>query len=132
MSFTQQLQLVLGPASTLPPLIDLGEWSCSWENDDFKIVREWQPGFRKLSRDELMQLMRRLHDAPHAIVLNLYGHTFGEAVMREMAVPMAALSKLQALFLSGNSIGAPGCIALSSSLVHLSHLKVLHLRCEFV
>ena len=31
-----------------------------------------------------------------------------------------------------NSIGEAGCIALSSSLVHLSHLKELGLSCEFV
>ena len=31
-----------------------------------------------------------------------------------------------------NSIGDAGCIALSSSLVHLSHLEVLDLGCKFV
>ena len=30
------------------------------------------------------------------------------------------------------SIGDAGCIALSSSLVHLSHLEVLHLDSKFV
>ena len=34
--------------------------------------------------------------------------------------------------IAGNSIGEAGCIALSSSLVHLSHLKVLHLSRKFV
>ncbi len=32
--------------------------------------------------------------------------------------------------ITGNGIGAEGCIALSSSLVHLSHLKELHLGGE--
>ena len=31
-----------------------------------------------------------------------------------------------------NRIGEAGCIALLSSLVHLSHLKVLHLDSKFV
>ena len=34
--------------------------------------------------------------------------------------------------IADNFIGDAGCIALSSSLVHLSHLKVLHLGSEFV
>ena len=34
--------------------------------------------------------------------------------------------------IAGNSIGEAGCIALSSSLVHLSHLKELHLGSKFV
>ena len=34
--------------------------------------------------------------------------------------------------IADNSIGEAGCIALSSSLVHLSHLKVLHLLGKFV
>ena len=105
MSFTQKLQLVLDIASTLPLHIDLGYVSCSWENGMFewagKLERaeSTQPGFRTLTRDELLQLMRRLHAAPHAVLLNLYGHNFGAAVMQEMAAPMTALSKLQVLVL---------------------------------
>ena len=34
--------------------------------------------------------------------------------------------------IAGNSIGEAGCIALSSSLVHLSHLKELYLGSKFV
>ena len=34
--------------------------------------------------------------------------------------------------IAGNSIGDAGCIALSSSLVHLSHLIELDLRSKFV
>ena len=34
--------------------------------------------------------------------------------------------------IADNSIGETGCIALSSCLVHLSHLEVLHLGGEFV
>ncbi len=100
MSFTQHLQLLLDPASTLPLHLDLGWYSCSWENGKFKEANSSQPGFRILARDELLQLMRRLQAAPHAVLLNLYGHYFGEDVMQEMAAPMAALSNLQALVLS--------------------------------
>ena len=34
--------------------------------------------------------------------------------------------------IAGTSIGEAGCIALSSSLVHLSHLEVLNLNSKFV
>jgi hypothetical protein len=34
--------------------------------------------------------------------------------------------------ITDNSIGEAGCIALSSSLVHLSHLKVLYIGSKFV
>ena len=100
MSFTQHLQLLLDPASTLPLHLDLGKHSCSWVNGKFKIAQSQQPGFRRQTRDELMQLMRRLHAAPHAVLLNLNDNYFGEGVMQEMAAPIAALSKLQVLVLS--------------------------------
>jgi hypothetical protein len=99
MSFTQKLQLVLDPSSTLPLHIDLGTYSRSRQNGKFEFADE-QPDFRKLTRDELLQLMRRLHAEPHAVLLNLQGHRFGEAVMQEMAASMAALNKLQVLVLS--------------------------------
>jgi hypothetical protein len=104
MSFTQKLQLVLDTASTLPLHVDLGEYSCSWENGEIEWAQSEQPGFRKLTRDELLQLMRRLHAAPHAVLLNLQGQLFLQGfdtdVMQEMAVHMTALSKLQVLDLS--------------------------------
>jgi hypothetical protein len=102
MFFTQHLQLLPDPASTLPLHLNLGQNSYSWENGKFKITNySQQPGFRRLTRDELLQLMRRLHAAPHAVLLNLYGHKVGKGVMQEMAAPIAVLSKLQALVLSG-------------------------------
>ncbi len=98
-TFTKELQLVLN-APTLPLHIDLGMYSCSWKNGKF-VLAQYQPsGFRTLQRNELLQLMRRLHASPHAVLLNLLGHGFGEAVMQELAAPMAALSKLQVLVLS--------------------------------
>ena len=100
MSFEQHLQLVLDPDLPLPLHIELGEYSCSWENGKLKFGGR-QEGFRKLSRDELMQLMRRLQASPHVILLNLWGHKIDAATMREMAAPIAALSELQALVLTG-------------------------------
>ncbi len=41
--------------------------------------------------------------------------------------PPPPLLPLHPSHIAGNDIGAKGCIALSSSLVHLSHLKVLGL-----
>ena len=67
MSFAQHLQLVLDPVLPLPLHIDLGKHSCSWENGKFALQlglgREQQQGFRELTRDELMQLMRRAEAA---------------------------------------------------------------------
>jgi hypothetical protein len=99
MSFAQLLQLALDPALPLPLQIDLGWYSYSWENGKLKMGKK-QEGFRKLSRNELMQLMRRLQASPHVILLNLYGHECGADTMREMAAPIAALSELQALVLA--------------------------------
>jgi hypothetical protein len=102
MSFEQHLQLVLDHALPLPLHIDLGFYSCSWENGKLEYVYgEEQENFRKLRRDELMQLMRRLQASPHVILLNLWGHGIDGATMREMAAPIAALSELQALVLNG-------------------------------
>ena len=118
MSFAQHLQLVLDPAFHLDIYphqfeIDLGEHRFSW----YICLGEFQyqgygklqyngqtQGFRKLRRDELMQLMqlmRRLQASPHVILLNLHGHKFGTATMQEMAAPIAALSELQAHVLAG-------------------------------
>ena len=42
------------------------------------------------------------------------------------------LCALHPSHIADNGIGEAGCIALSSCLVHLSHLKVLDLDCKFV
>ena len=44
--------------------------------------------------------------------------------------PPPPLLPLHPSHIAGNEIGNEGCIALSSSLVHLSHLEVLHLGCK--
>ena len=41
--------------------------------------------------------------------------------------PPSPLLPLRPSHIAGNDIGAEGCIALSSSLVHLSYLKILYL-----
>ena len=99
MSFAQHLQLVLDHALPLPLHIDLGQYSCSWENGKLKVNFNQREGFRELSRDELMQLMRRLQASPHVILLNLTHQGIDGATMQEMAAPIAALSELQALVL---------------------------------
>jgi hypothetical protein len=109
MSFTQHLQQLLDPVATLALHIDLGEYSCSWQHGQLKPTQSRQPGFRKLTRDELMQLMLRLHAAPHAVLLNLFGHCFGKVMMQEISAPMAALSKLRALVLSSTCLPLNWC-----------------------
>jgi hypothetical protein len=106
MSFAQLLQLALDPALPLPLHIDLGSFSRSWENGKLKMGKK-QEGFRVLSRDELMQLMRRLQASPHVILLNFSDHACDADTMREMAVPIAALSELQALVLACTCLPLP-------------------------
>jgi hypothetical protein len=116
MSFAQLLQLSLDPALPLPLHIDLGYRSCNWENGTF----QWggnQTDFTTLTR-ELMQLMLRLQASPHVILLNLHDHGFGDSVMGELAVPMAALSQLQVLVLS--------CTRPSSSSSSTFHAAAMH------
>jgi hypothetical protein len=102
MSFAQHLQLVLDPALPLPLHIDLGECSCSWKNGKFQHGLEQLQGFRRLTRDELMQLMRRLQAKPHVILLNLESQHIDGATMQEIAAAIAALSELQTLVLYGS------------------------------
>ena len=95
--FTEQLQLALDPHN--PNLhIDLGEYSCSGKN-------QWsatqQHGFRKLTRKELMQLMRRLRANPNVVLLNLMRQGIDGATMQVIAAAIAALSELQVLLLAG-------------------------------
>ena len=127
-SFSEQLQLALDPHN--PNLqIDLGKYRFSWENGKNQFSNEQQQGFRKLTSDELVQLMRRLWANPNVILLNLMRQGINGATMQVIAAAIAALSELQVLHLGGNFIGTQGCIILSSSLVRISHLKVLNL-CE--
>lgn len=51
--------------------------SCSWENGEF-IWGSSPSDFRRLTRKELMQLIRLLCAAPHVTHLNLYGHEIDE------------------------------------------------------
>ncbi len=97
-SFTEQLQLALDPHN--PNLqIDLGQYSCSWNNGKNQWIYTRQHGFRKLTRDELMQLMRRLRANPNVVHLNLMRQGIDGATMRVMATTIAALRELQVLFL---------------------------------
>ena len=133
MSFAEHLQLVLDPALPLPLHIDLGQWSCSWENGKLQLGDE-QQGFRELTRDELMQLMRRLQTNPHVILLNLRGQDIDGATMQEMAAPIAALSELQVLVLVGACPTSPLSLSMvglqqqhnNHRLLHHSSLSIPH------
>ncbi len=48
------------------------------------------------------------------------------------SLPPPSLQTVQSLHIAGNIIGDSGCFALSSSLIHLSHLRILDLNCEFL
>ena len=125
MSFAQHFQLVLDPALLLPLHIDLGDCSCSWENGKLQFGDE-QQGFRKLTRDELMQLMRRLQANPHVILLNLMDQGIDGATMQEMAAPIAALSELQALVLWGACPTSPLSLSMVGLQQQHNHHRLLH------
>jgi hypothetical protein len=126
MSFAQHLQLVLDPALPLPLHIDLGECSCSWESGTFELQYEQQQGFRRLTRDELMQLMRRLQADPHGILLNLTGHRIDGATMQEMSAYIAALSDLQALVLYSACPTSPLSLSMVGLQQQHKHHRLLH------
>ena len=103
MSFNNNLRLALDCSGQLTPELHLGEWAYSWTNRKL----EWkgdQPGFRKLTADELRQLARRLHAAPYhrVVFLNLHGQDMGSDAMLEMAPAIATLEALQVLVLNGD------------------------------
>ncbi len=101
MSFLQRL-MELDPnlQKPLSAQINLGLRSCSWLDCKF-VWGSQQEGFRKLTRDELCQLMCRLQTAPEVILLNLYGHGIGSSMMQEIAGKISLLDNLQVLALSG-------------------------------
>ncbi len=103
MSFDDDLRLALDCSVQLSPQLHLGEYACSWTNGKLEYEGS-QPGFRRLTADELRQLARRLHAAPqHRVVfVNLGGHRMGSDVMQEMAPAISALDALQVLILSCN------------------------------
>ena len=124
--FAQHFQLVLDPALPLPLHIDLGESSCSWENGKLQFGRGQQQGFRLLTRDELMQLMRRLQANPHVILLNLSRQGIDGATMQEMAAPIAALSELQVLVLYGACPTSPLSLSMVGLQQQHNHHRLLH------
>ncbi len=106
------LQLLLHPTADLPTLINLGERS--WSLLDGKYLREGavkQIGFRRITPDELTQLMRKLQSSPHVIVLSLNednrnrGHLNGR--LSEFAGCICALKSLQVLDFQSTHPPAP-------------------------
>jgi L1 cell adhesion molecule like protein len=100
MSFEDNLRRALDHKQQLPHQLHLGKQAYSWTSGKLRLKGE-QAGFRQLTEDELRRLMRRLQAAPQDLIifLNLGDHEMGEAMMREMAVPIAALKALQVLLL---------------------------------
>jgi hypothetical protein len=103
MDFEDNLRFVLSTAEQLPTHIHLSEFDYKFmegkrERKESKTLR-----FRKLTENELGQLLRRLQDTPqqqHVIGFNIWG----------------------------NKIGPYGCSALSQAQPHLSALQELNLR----
>jgi hypothetical protein len=92
MSFEDNLRRALDPTQQLPSQLHLGKQAYSWTSGKLELKGE-QAGFRQLTEDELRRLMRRLQAVPQDLIifLNLGDHEMGEKMMREMAVPIAAL-----------------------------------------
>ena len=126
-SFEKLLNLLLNhPSAPLPPLMELGIVGCRWLDGKFGFKKKAQKGFRKMTPDELKQVMRRLQAAPHVIILlNLEAQRMGCKMIQEIALHITALSNLQVLGLGGNDIRTIGCAALAESLPRLSALQVL-------
>jgi hypothetical protein len=112
MSFEDYLQLLLDPSQQLPRQLDLGRSACSWSNGKWESKGELQPGFMKLTAYELRQIMRKLQAEPHehVVFLNLDCQEMGMAMMRELAVPVAALKALQVLILASTFPPCPHCL----------------------
>ncbi len=117
MSFEENLRLALDPSELLPRELHLGANACSWTNGKFSF-NGTQLGFRQMKEYELRQLMCKLQAARqhHVIFLNLRGHGMGEAMMRELASPIAALKALQVLILSGTYSPHPSTAPISPPL----------------
>jgi hypothetical protein len=100
MSFEDNLRRALDPTQQLPLQLHLGKYAYSWTSGKLEKKGE-QAGFRRLTEDELRQLIRRLQAAPQHLVmfLNLGFHEMGEGIIREMVSAIAALKALQVLIL---------------------------------
>jgi hypothetical protein len=103
--FNDVLRRAIDPDQQLPSQLHLGKYVYSWENGKRKYEYD-RAGFRRLTPDELRQLMRRLQAVPqsHVIFLNLGGQRIGADMMREMAAIIKELKALQVLILEGTSL----------------------------
>ena len=101
--YTDQVRLALDPSEQLPRELHLGTEGTTWTNGQFQWFGTLFPYSRKLTQDELRQLMRRLQAAPqdHVIFLDLGGQCMGDDMLREMAVIIKELKALQFLHLNG-------------------------------
>jgi len=105
MDFEDNLRFVLSPAEQLPTHIHLGEFDYKF----MKGIRERKESktFRKLTENELGQLLRRLQDTPqqqHVIGFNIRGKKIGPSGCSALSQALPHLSALQELNLVGNLI----------------------------
>jgi hypothetical protein len=100
--YTDQVRLALDPSEQLPRELHLGTDGMTWTNGNVGFYGH-QGHFRRLTQDELRQLMRRLQAAPrdHVIFLDLGGQCMGDDMLREMLVIIKELKALQFLHLNG-------------------------------
>jgi Ran GTPase-activating protein (RanGAP) involved in mRNA processing and transport len=106
----------MDPDQELSGQVHLGKYIYSRQGGKLTYLG-YRPGFRQLTRNELKQLMRRLHAAPKGCVtfLDLSCHEMGADMMRKIAVPIAELEGLLALILSCSFLSAlPAACAIFS------------------
>ena len=107
MDFEDNLRFVLSTAEQLPTHIHLSEFDYKFmegkrERKESKTLR-----FRKLTENELGQLLRRLQDTPrqqHVIGFNIRGNKIGPSGCSALSQALPHLSALQELNLVGNLI----------------------------
>ena len=108
MDFEDNLRLVLSPAEQLPTHINLGEVQYNYQFVNGERVRQATKTsrFRKLTENELNQLLRKLQDTPHhhVIEFNIYNCCIGPSGCSALAQALPHLSALQQLNLEGDLI----------------------------
>ncbi len=106
MDFEDNLRLVLSPAEQLPTHINLGEFQYNYQFVNGKRVKQTKKTsrFRKLTENELNQLLRKLQDMPHHYVIefNIYNCRIGPSGCSALAQALPHLAALHLLTLGGN------------------------------
>ena len=115
-SFESSVLSAMDPDQELSGQVHLGKFIYSRQSGKLS-YQGYRPGFRKMTRNELNQVMRRLLAAPEGCItlLDLSSHEMGADIMREIAVHIAELEGLLALILSCSVLSAlpAACAAFS-------------------